>query len=222
MRHRRPATVSLRLIICLSIAAVFVGSAGYGQEPSASPADVYLERFLTEATTLQAEFEQELRGSDGELVEVAIGSLSLQRPNQFFWEYREPLEQIILADGENLWIYDVDLSQATVTPLDELADATPAMLLSGDLSVRDSFETIEYFSAEGVDWVRLAPTESGADFRSILVGFRAGDLAALELLDALDQVTRIDFTEVEENAELSADLFLFDPPRGVDVIGEPR
>ncbi len=186
------------------------------------PADQHLERFLTQAMTLQAEFEQELRGSDGELVEVATGRLFLQRPNQFFWEYREPLEQIILADGENLWIYDVDLSQATVTPLDELADATPAMLLSGDLSVRDSFEAVEFFTAEGEDWVRLSPTESGADFRSILIGFRSGELASLELLDALDQVTRIDFTDVVENAALSADLFSFDPPRGVDVIGEPR
>ncbi|MGI9258030.1 MAG: outer-membrane lipoprotein carrier protein LolA, partial [Gammaproteobacteria bacterium] len=121
-----------------------------------------------------------------------------------------------------LWIYDVDLSQATVTPLDDLADATPAMLLSGNLGIRDSFETIESFSAEGTDWVQLAPTASGADFRSILVGFRGGELASLELLDALDQVTRIDFTDVVENADLSDDLFLFDPPRGVDVIGEPR
>ncbi|MGI9260343.1 MAG: outer membrane lipoprotein chaperone LolA, partial [Gammaproteobacteria bacterium] len=167
----------MRLIIFSLLAAVLVGSAGHGQEPEAHPADANLDRFLTETTTLQANFEQELRSSDGEIVEVAAGTLSLRRPNQFFWEYSEPLEQVILADGENLWIYDVDLSQATVTPLDDLADATPAMLLSGDLGIRDSFETIEYFSEEGTDWVQLAPTASGADFRSILVGFRSGELA---------------------------------------------
>ena len=204
------------------VAAVVLGSVAYGQEPEVNTADADLERFLTETTTLQADFEQELRGSDGEIVELASGRLSLRRPNQFFWEYREPLEQVILADGDNLWIYDVDLAQATVTPLDELVDATPAMLLSGDRSVRDSFETIEYFSAENVDWVRLAPTSVGADFQSILVGFRSGQLAALELLDALDQVTRIEFADVVENAEVSSEIFLFDPPRGVDVIGEPR
>ena len=220
--RRRPATLSLRLNIFLLIAALVSGSAGFAQEPEIHPADASLDRFLTEATTLQADFEQELRDSDGEIIEVAVGSLSLRRPNQFFWEYREPLEQVILADGENLWIYDVDLAQATVTPLDELASATPAMLLSGDIGIRGSFEAIEYFSAEGTDWVQLAPTESGADFRSILVGFSAGELVSLELLAALDQVTRIDFADVVENAELSADQFLFDPPRGVDVIGEPR
>lgn len=222
MLRRRPATPSLRLISYSLVATILVGSAGYGQEPDVHPADANLDRFLTEATTLQANFEQELRSSEGEIVEVAAGMLSLRRPNQFFWEYREPLEQVILADGENLWIYDVDLAQATVTPLDELADATPAMLLSGDIGIRDSFETVDYFSVEGTDWVQLAPSAAGADFRSILVGFRGGELASLELLDALDQVTRIDFTEVVENADLSADQFLFDPPRGVDVIGEPR
>ncbi len=181
-----------------------------------------LQRFLDDASTLQAEFHQELFGSDEQLIEIATGTLSLQRPNRFLWRYRDPIEQIVLADGENLWIYDLELAQATVTPLDDVIEATPAMLLSGDQAVRNAFDMVEVFSEAGLSWVHLAPNVPGSDFRTILVGFRDGDLARLELLDGLDQITRIDFSEVVVNQELESDFFSFDPPPGVDVIGEPR
>jgi len=182
----------------------------------------HLQIFLEEVQTLQAEFYQELRSRDEQLVEIAMGRLSLRRPNQFLWRYRRPIEQLILADGENLWIYDIELSQATVTPLSDIMEATPAMLLSGDQGVRDGFETLETFSADGLSWVHLAPKLSGSDFSSVLVGFRDGELARLELIDGLDQTTRIDFSEIHINQELGENLFVFDPPSGVDVIGESR
>lgn len=209
---------------------LFVGAALIACESARSqavdPADAltgedHLQNFLDEAQTVQAEFYQELWDADDQLVEIATGSLSLQRPNQFLWRYREPIEQLVLADGVSLWIYDVELAQATVTPLNDIIEATPAMLLSGDQSVRDRFETLENFTADGLSWVRLVPKVPGSDFRSILVGFRDGELARLELIDGLDQLTRIVFSEVHINQELAPDLFSFDPADGVDVIGEP-
>ena len=187
---------------------LFVGAALIACESARSqavdPAGVltgedHLQNFLDEAQTVQAEFHQELWGADERLVEVATGSLSLQRPNQFLWRYQEPIEQLVLADGVSLWIYGVESAQATVTPLNDLIEATPAMLLSGDQSVRDGFETLGHFTADGLSWVRLAPKIPGSDFRSVLVGFRDGELARLELIDGLDQLTRIDFSEVHIN-----------------------
>ena len=96
------------------------------------------------------------------------------------------------------------------------------MLLSGDQAVRDGFEALESFAADGLSWVRLAPRIPGSDFRSVLIGFRDAELARLELIDGLDQTTRINFSEVFINQDLEVDLFSFDPPAGVDVIGEPR
>ncbi len=192
------------------------------EQPGARAGEEQLQNFLDNAITLQAEFHQELFGADEQLIEIATGSLSMRRPNQFLWQYRDPIEQTILADGENLWIYDLELAQATVTPLSDVIEATPAMLLSGDQAARDAFDTVENFVADGLSWVHLAPSAPGSDFRSILVGFRDGDLARLELLDGLDQVTRIDFSEIYINQEFASDFFTFDPPPGVDVIGEPR
>jgi chaperone LolA len=148
--------------------------------------------------------------------------MSIERPNRFLWLYRDPLEQLVLADGENLWIYDIELAQATVTPLSDVIEATPAMLLSGDEAVRDGFSTLENFSEDGLSWVRLAPNVSGSDFRSVLIGFKDGELARLELIDGLEQITRIEFSEVSVNQILRTGLFNFDLPDGVDVIGQRR
>ena len=190
--------------------------------PDGPTGEEYLQNFLDDVRTLQAELYQELWDADEELVEIATGNLSLQRPNHFLWSYQSPIEQLILADGENLWIVDVELAQATVTPLTDIIEATPAMLLSGDQAVRDGFEVLESFAADGLSWVRLAPRIPGSDFRSVLIGFQDAELARLELIDGLDQTTRINFSEVLINQDLAEDLFSFDPPAGVDVIGEPR
>ncbi len=192
------------------------------EEPApAATGSQSLERFLQETRTLRAEFRQEIWDSEGRLIETAAGTLSLKRPNRFFWNYREPFEQLVIADAENLWIYDVELAQVTVTPLDESVTASPAMLLSGDQAVRDGFEILESFEISDVNWVRLRPRLDGTDFRSVLIGFAAGTLSSLELVDGLDQKTRIQFAEVEVNPEIGDEVFDFDPPDNVDVIGQP-
>jgi len=204
-------------------AALLSSSLGAQTEGSASDLDgsASLESFLDETRTLRAEFQQELWSAEGRLIETAAGTLWLKRPNRFFWNYREPFEQVVVADGESLWIYDVELGQATVSPLDELIAATPAMLLSGDQAVRDGFEVQESFDANEIDWVRLVPKLEGTDFSTVLIGFREGILASLELVDGLDQVTEIQFGEVEVNPAISDDSFDFSPPEDVDVIGQP-
>jgi outer membrane lipoprotein carrier protein len=179
-----------------------------------------LRNFLDQTQTYRAAFEQALFASDGEPVERATGELSIARPGRFAWRYREPLDQLVLADGTNLWIYDAELSQATVTPLDEATRATPAMLLSGDATLDEEFVVQESFEADQLQWVRLAPRPSGSDFKQILIGFDGDTLRRLELLDSLDQTTSLEFSGVEVNIDIAGTEFDFVPPAGVDVIGE--
>lgn len=180
-----------------------------------------LDRFLDETLTLRAQFSQELLDGDGNLVEAASGTFSLKRPNRFLWNYAEPFEQQVVADASNLWIYDVELAQITVSPLDGAIASSPAMLLSGDGQVRDGFEVTESFRDGPIEWIRLTPREQGVDFRLVQVGFDAGELAALILVDALGQATSIEFHEMIVNPEIEDAFFEFDPPAGADVIGEP-
>ena len=180
-----------------------------------------LDRFLDETRTLQAEFSQELLDGGGNLIETASGTFSLKRPNRFLWNYSEPFEQQVVADAENLWIHDVELEQVTVSPLEGAIASSPAMLLSGDAQVRDGFEIVETSGEGAIDWISLAPREPGMDFHSVQVGFDAGELFALVLVDALGQVTSVQFRNMAVNLDIEDEFFRFEPPAGADVIGEP-
>jgi len=178
-----------------------------------------LDRFLDEVETLTADFEQTVTTPND--IETQTGQLALERPSRFRWHYEEPFEQLIVADGKNIWMLDVELEQATVTPLDDTIASTPAMLLSGDRAVREGFTVVEEFEADGLSWLRLEPEIEGTDFDSVLLGFDELAPRRLEFVNGLGHVTAITLSDVELNAELDDDLFRFDRPRGVDVLGTP-
>ncbi len=230
-RHVPAPSLARRTVGLTSPAAAFAGvllvlalpaAPASAQDPadaSTSLGIAALDRFLAEVDTFTAGFEQELTSSDGQLLETAVGTLSLKRPNRFLWRYETPIEQLVIADGEQLWMYDVDLAQATVTPLDSDGPSSPAMLLSGERDVRDGFDVVEDFRSDGRDWIRLSPNTGGTDFRSVLIGFSDALPVQLELVDGLDQVTSITFFGIAVNEELSDSAFEFEPPPDVDVIG---
>lgn len=185
------------------------------------PAVAALQEFLESVDTLTAEFEQRLYDDEDVLLEEADGTFALERPDRFVWHYRTPIEQVVLADGERLWMYDVELEQATVAPLEEEGAGSPAVLLSGRGSVLDSFEIEAAYALGGLDWVRLVPLEPGSDFSLVAIGFDVEGLPRqLEFVNSLNQTTRIEFMDVAVNERLDDDVFVLDLPDGVDVIGD--
>jgi len=178
-----------------------------------------IEAFLRDVHTLTANFKQELWSVDQRLLQTETGTLSLRRPNRFRWIYAKPTELIVVADGSKLWTYDVELAQVTVAPLDTTVESTPAMLLSGDRNVRDGFNVVQNYKLDGLDWVKLAPKKGGTDFSSVLIGFKDKAPQRLELVDGLNQVTRIELQNLAVNPDVPDSTFEFKPPAGVDVIG---
>jgi chaperone LolA len=178
-----------------------------------------LEAFLDGVQSLTADFKQEIWMGDT-LVQTDRGSLSLKRPNRFRWNYVDPTELVVAADGKRIWIYDVELAQVTVAPFDDSVGASPATLLSGDRNVREQFEVVQTHTAEGLDWVKLAPLGGGSDFTSVLIGFSGTAPRRLELVDGLNQVTRIELDDLDVNPELADGLFELEVPAGVDVLGD--
>jgi outer membrane lipoprotein carrier protein len=223
LRRRRPQSIERVFAPILLTALLLACSPASAQNPEEPPSIEGLDQlrqFLDATRTLQADFYQELLGPDGEVIELASGALSIKRPGRFLWRYVEPVEQLVIADGTNLWIYDVELEQATVTLLEDVAAASPAMLLSGEAALDEEFDVIESFEADDVRWVRLAPKAETSDFRQIVIGFRGEILSQLWLLDSLDQRTSIELVDLEVNLDLADTLFDFQPPSGVDVIGD--
>jgi chaperone LolA len=177
-----------------------------------------LEAFLDGVQTLTADFKQEVWNAE-QLQQTDTGSLSMKRPNRFRWVSEEPTELTIVADGERLWIYDVELAQVTVTPFDDTIGASPAMLLSGGRNVREEFEVVQAYAGDGLDWIKLEPTGS-SDFSSVSIGFSGTAPRRLELVDGLGQITRIELDNLVVNPEIADDVFELEVPAGVDVNGE--
>jgi outer membrane lipoprotein carrier protein len=214
---------SIRAIRTLAIAAVaFLMNAPLSAQRADDAAAQALERYLQGLTSLRADFRQASTVAGGDAVEKAAGRLYLQKPGRFRWDYRQPNEQLIVSDGVNVWLFDKELEQVTVKPIDESLATTPALLLAGRSSVAESFSISDAGSRDGIDWTLLVPKRADTDFVEFRLGFVRGELRAMELKDKLQQTTRIEFSNVERNARLAADLFAFEPPAGVDVIGTAR
>jgi outer membrane lipoprotein carrier protein len=204
------------LLVAQGAAAQDMPGDGAAEDPGRAPE--LLRAFLAETVTLEARFSQVLLEADSEHSQVSEGRFYLHRPQRFRWDYTTPVPQLVVADGEHLWLYDPDLEQATVRRLDDGLSSTPAMLLSGNGSLEETFRIGAAYVEDGFDWVELAPRSGDADFAAMRVGFVDGLLASMELIDALGQTTIIRFEEVEVNLPLEASLFEFVPPPGADVI----
>ena len=181
-----------------------------------------LNAFLADVTTMSAEFEQQLVDASGVLLETSEGFLTIRRPGQFRWSYRTPYEQRLVADGLNIWSYDVDLEQVTVKPQAEMLANTPATLLGGD---RDALSEFEFVTSEvderDTHWLTLVPRNSGNGFDRVELGFDDAVLRRMIFTDNLGQTTLIALSSVELNEPVPDATFDFAVPEGVDLIGVP-
>jgi outer membrane lipoprotein carrier protein len=191
---------------------------------SAEEADegkLLLDRFLNDVRTMSARFEQSLIDADNVVVEESNGVLEIQRPGRFRWVYDQPYEQIMVADGLNVWSYDVDLAQVTVKAQQDVLGGTPALLLGGTDNVLDDFEYAESFSDRGTVWIHLVPRSTNNGFTKIELGFDDGILRRMIFSDNLQQSTLIALFDVQINEQIPADHFEFVPPKDVDLVGVP-
>jgi outer membrane lipoprotein carrier protein len=188
-------------------------------EAIAGEGRVLLDRFLTETQTMSANFKQTLRASDGKLMQESAGVFYLQRPGKFRWNYTQPYPQEIVSDGEQVWVYDVDLEQVTVQRQGAGQNNTPMALLQNKQKLEDAFEIQERGTESGLHRIELLNKKDDVDFDRIVLGLDAQGLRFLRLHDQFEQTTDIFFTELQSNPELDAGIFQFTPPEGVDVFG---
>jgi outer membrane lipoprotein carrier protein len=179
-----------------------------------------LTQLLDQAQTLTARFSQlTLDGSGTQLQETA-GELALKRPGLFRWHTDEPMEQLLVSNGEKVWLYDPDLEQVTIQALDQRLTHTPALLLSGDVSqIQDNFDITFKEGGNVVDFI-LKPKSKDTLFDSLRLSFRSGVLNDMQLIDSIGQRTNILFLAVKMNQPVDDAQFTFEVPEGADVIQE--
>jgi outer membrane lipoprotein carrier protein len=184
-----------------------------------------LRAFVKDVQQARAQFTQSVTSPDGKKVRKSGGSLEFQRPDHFRFEYKTPIEQTIVGDGRQVWLYDADLNQVTVRPMGQAMGATPAALLSGQSMDRDfTLKPLASVAGAGgamTEWVEAVPRQKDGQFQSVRVAFRAGALVALEVLDSFGQKSRMDFAQFDTKATLAPARFVFTPPPGADVLNQP-
>lgn len=183
-------------------------------------ANEVLDNFLKQLNTMQGQFNQSLFNEQGNLLEKSQGKMYVQRPNRFRWEYKQPYEQLIVADGEKVWIYDNDLEQITVKKLSTTLGQTPAFLFSSDNDVEKDFFINQLPVQNGSLRFELTPKDEQSQFDSMRIDVKNKSLSGIELVDNLGQTTYIKFEQIQNNQKLDKDLFIFTPPAGVDIINE--
>jgi outer membrane lipoprotein carrier protein len=182
-----------------------------------------IDRFKTFARSTQsarANFEQKVYDRGGKLVQESKGSFVFLRPGRFRWVYEKPVDQLIVGDGERVWIYDRDLNQVTVRRISKALGSTPAALLAGASDVDKAFEMTDAGEREGLEWLEAKPRDKDAGFERIRMGFSATGVQAMELVDNFGQTTRLRFTGLVRNPKVDPAEFRFEPPKGADVLGE--
>ncbi|TDN68741.1 outer membrane lipoprotein chaperone LolA [Paraburkholderia sp. BL10I2N1] len=166
---------------------------------------------------------KDAQGASGAMPAMSSGGTSsgtflFARPGKFIWSYEKPYQQLLQADGDKLYVYDKDLNQVTVRKLGGALGASPAAILFGSNDLEKNFTLRDAGMKDGIDWLELTPKSKDTQFQRVGIGFRDGNLEAMELHDVFGNVTLLTFSNIQKNPSLPADQFRFTVPKGADVI----
>lgn len=178
-----------------------------------------LRAFIADTHGAKASFAQSQYDKKGKVINANSGRLSFQRPGKFRWEYEKPYEQIIVGDGQKLWVYEKDLNQVTVKKLDGALGNSPAALLAGSNDIEEHYQLNAKGMKGGLDWLEAFPRQDSL-FEKVRMGFKGNVLDTMELYDHLGQMTSIHFSKMEKNPSFATGVFSFTPPKGADVVTE--
>jgi chaperone LolA len=201
----------LRVIACTLL--IIVGGL---PSPLLGADEAPLRAYFESVTRLTGSFEQTTRDERDQVVERSTGTFSLARPDRFHWFYQTPFEQRLVSDGDWLYSHDIELSQVTVRPLEEVLGVGPAVVLSGDFS--DLKASFRISAGEQDGWYRLEPRDADWDFQSVRLRLDDGIPDVVAVNDGLGQTTRLELADLERNPDIPEARFRFEIPDGVDVI----
>ena len=194
---------------------IFLGSLIFCWAGAFADTSAAFKRYVDNANSISGEFTQESKM--GSKTKKVKGSFVIGRPGKFRWSVQQPYQQLIISDGSKIWFYDKDLNQVTLRQAQDALSSTPAALLLGG-NLLDQFSLKDAGTREGMEWVEAIPKGQDLQFKRISVGLISGTPARMELTDAFDNLTRIDFQNISNKTLPAADTFKFIPPANADFL----
>jgi len=179
-----------------------------------------LQNYVNQLQTFKADFVQTQPDEEVFSTNTSIGHFELNRPGQLVWEYAKPNEQKIVVDGKNLWVYDEDLDQVTVRPIDDVKAELPLSWLLYKEPIQSKFMIIESGDKSGTKWFNLTPKQP-TYFQSIEVGMKDGEMTQVWMYQSADNITKVSFSNIQSNQVIPYKTFQFKLPEGADLVGEP-
>lgn len=179
-----------------------------------------LKNYVQSLQTLRANFIQVQPEEAIYQQNKSVGYLVLKRPGKLMWVYQTPEQQEIISDGRNLWIFESEIDQASVRPLASVQDDFPMRWLLYNEDLEKHFEIIPGQKENGLSWFNLVPRE-GTFFQSLDIAIANNQMVQVWMYQSEDNITKVEFTDIEQNNTIANNQFDFNPPKGVDVIGQP-
>ncbi|PIT41752.1 outer membrane lipoprotein chaperone LolA [Snodgrassella alvi] len=175
-----------------------------------------LQKFNADTDGISGQFSQSVKSK--KRTQTTAGIFAIQRPGLFRWEYTQPYKQIIVGDGNTVWLYDQDLAQVTKRAQNQTIGDSPAAILSNKTALNANYSLSDDGSNNGIDYVRALPKRSNTGYQNIRIGFKGENLANMQLKDSFGNLTTITFSKINTHPQLNRALFKFTPPKGVDVL----
>ncbi len=200
----------LLVFVLASVGAAAVAADGVAQ----------LRRFVTATRSAEGDFSQVVMAKSGRKPQQATGSFAFLRPGKFRWQYDTPYQQLLVGDGERLWVWDRDLNQVTVKRMGDALGATPAAILFGSGDLERHFDLTDGGASDGLAWVEARSKAADTGFEALRLGMAGDAIRRMEMRDNFGQTTVIEFSRFVANPPLDAGRFRFTPPVGADVIGD--
>ena len=181
-----------------------------------------LKAFIAQTKTAQAHFSQVVLDKAGNAKQQTQGTMAFSRPGKFRWSYDKPYEQLIVGDGNKIYLYDVDLAQVTIKKLDQALGSSPAALLAGNNEIEKFYTLSEAGTHDGLTWLTATPKDKDSSFSQIQMGFSHSNLMEMRIRDNFGLTTQLKLSQLVRNPKLPASTFSFTPPAGVDVISDSK
>src|SRR6266446_3523830 len=205
----------MRAFLPLLLGLAFAAAPAPAADGALKDALARLQSRYETTRTLTADFRQSVESPTLASPLESHGTLAFEKPNRMRWDYAAPDPQLIVGDGETLWIYQPGDKQVIKAPLAQAFRAqTPVSFLAGlGRLERD----------EPARWVlRLVPRkDAGIGTLTLVVRKADATVEEARVTDPLGTTTRLAFANERRNVPLDAALFRFTPPPGVDVVRPP-
>lgn len=204
---------SYRLLVFLA-AVLIVSPLAFAAVPPEDLVSKLQQKYET-ISTIEADFVQEATSKAMKRSDTSDGKVYFKKPGKMRWEYKQPLQDLIISNGKTVWVYQPDLSQAIEKPFDAGAAGLATDFLSGIGDLKKNFKV----KVADDNTITLVPRDAGENIKKITLALDSNGLVRKTTIDdAYGNETSITFKNMKTNTELKDSLFEFKPPKGVTIV----